>query len=106
MVAASVAMDPGHRNPAAPAVQPRVIVYGTSWCGFCRRARSYFTDRGIPYIDKDVERDPEARAEVGRKCVATGSTFTGGVPVLDVDGEIIHGFDVQRVERALHEHQG
>jgi glutaredoxin len=102
----AIPMDPTRRNPAAPLAEPRVIVYGTSWCNFCRRARSYFTDRGIPYLDKDVERDPEARAEVGRKCVAAGTSFTGSVPVLDVDGEIIHGFDVQRVERALQQHEG
>jgi len=87
-------------------VEGRVIVYGTSWCGFCARARSFFASRGIPYEDRDVEKDPEAREEIAQKCMAVGRPFTGGVPVLDVYGSIIHGFDLGRIEQALQQHSG
>ena len=40
---------------------PVVTIYGTSWCGACRAARQYLTERKIPFADKDVERDPTRR---------------------------------------------
>jgi glutaredoxin len=81
-----------------------VVVYGTSWCGYCQRAREYFTSHRIPFRDRDVEQDPQAREEVIRKCLAAGVPFEGGVPVLDVYGQIIHGFSVPFIERALQRH--
>jgi glutaredoxin len=83
-----------------------VVVYGTSWCGYCARARAYLTSRGIPFVDKDVEHDREARDEIARKCAAAGMRFTGSVPVLDVYGRIIRGFDPGRIDRAVQEHEG
>src|SRR5262245_616602 len=42
----------GAGAPAAPAGPPVVTVYGTSWCGACRAARQYFSERKIPFADK------------------------------------------------------
>jgi glutaredoxin len=81
----------------------QVVIYGTSWCGFCKRARAWFTERNIPFTDLDVERDHDARAEVSRKCREQGSSFNGGVPVLDVNGKIIDGFDIPAIKIALGE---
>jgi glutaredoxin len=83
-----------------------VIVYGTSWCGFCAKARAYFASHGIAYVDKDVETDANAHSEIVRKCQQTGRPFTGGVPVLDVYGRIIRGFDTAAIERAIQSHRG
>jgi glutaredoxin len=83
----------------------QVIVYGTSWCGYCRRAREYFASRRVPFVDRDVEKDSQAREEVARKCLATGIPFRGGVPVLDVYGQILRGFSVPSIESALRRHQ-
>lgn len=76
--------------------QGPVILYTTTWCGYCKRARAYFNQKGIPYIEKDVERDPVAGREAMMK-----SGGSGGVPVIDIDGTIIQGFDVMGIERAL-----
>lgn len=78
--------------------QPAVILYSTSWCGYCRKARAFLKQRNVAYVEKDVERDPVAGQEATRK---TGGY--GGVPVLDIGGTIIHGFDVPAIERALAE---
>lgn len=75
---------------------PPVILYGTSWCGYCARARAYFNHRHVPFVDKDVEADPAAAQELLAK---VGSY--GGVPVIDVGGTIIRGFDVRGIDAAL-----
>lgn len=37
-----------------------IILYGVSWCGDCRRARQVFTEKNIPFVDVDIDRDPKA----------------------------------------------
>ena len=77
-----------------------VVVYGTAWCGACQQARSWLTKRGIPHLDKDVEEDPKAQAEMTRKMKRAGMQF-GGVPVIDVRGKLMLGFDPKELERML-----
>jgi glutaredoxin len=92
--------------PAAPPERDyqyaRVTLYGTSWCGFCARARAWFTAHKVPFTDLDIEKNTEARAEVARKCVDQGQgEFSGSVPVLDVNGRLIQGFNVGEIQAAL-----
>lgn len=42
----------------------QIILYGTSWCGDCHRARWFFDNYGIDYTDIDIENDPTAAAKV------------------------------------------
>jgi glutaredoxin len=114
---ASVRIDRGTRSqerppPPQPAATTRaavdtakdeahVVIYGTGWCGYCERARAWFRERQIPFEDRDIEQDPQARDEVRRKCAEAGTRFTGTIPVIDVNGRIIHGFDVRGIETAL-----
>lgn len=79
---------------------PVVTIYGTSWCGACRAARSYFQQRGIPFADKDIESDSEAARELAEKAAKVGLP-TDRVPVLDVRGRLLLGFDQARVEALL-----
>jgi glutaredoxin len=90
-VAATVSSPPG---------KPVVTIYGTSWCGACQAARSYFAERKIPFADKDIEQDPAAAAELGAKAAKMGIP-TDRVPVLDVRGRLLLGFDRSRVEALL-----
>lgn len=84
----------------------KVIIYGTTWCGYCAKARSYLNQQRIPFADVDIERDPQARVEVARKCSAKGIPFDGSVPVLDVNGHMIRGFDVPAIKAALGDRAG
>ena len=77
-----------------------VTVYGTSWCGACRAARQYFSERKIPFADKDIEADPAAARELTDKATKMGIP-TDRVPVLDVRGRLLLGFDQARVEALL-----
>lgn len=74
---------------------PKVIIYTTVWCGFCKMAKKYMDDLGVEYEEKDVEKDREAGAESVRK---SGQM---GVPVIDVNGTIIVGFNKHMLDQAL-----
>lgn len=97
-----VATEPsGANDPTALAAAP-VVVYGAAWCGACRSAKQWLTQRGIAVVDRDIERDPGARAEMQTKARAQGVP-TSGIPVIDVRGRLTTGFDPGTLERLLAE---
>ena len=73
----------------------KVRVYSTSTCPYCHRAKQFLKDNNIEFEDVDVAADKEKAEEMVQK---TGQM---GVPVLDIDGEIIVGFDKEKIEQAL-----
>lgn len=73
----------------------QVIVYSTTWCGFCKMAKQYFDSRGVAYEEIDVEKDP---AE-GQKIVE--ETGQMGVPVIRIGSELIVGFNRPKIDEAL-----
>jgi glutaredoxin len=85
---------------AALASAGDVIIYGASWCGACKQAKRYFRDKGVAFIEKDIEKEPGARSEMQQKARAQGVS-TSGIPVLDVRGTMMGGFDPNAIERAL-----
>jgi glutaredoxin len=92
------AVDAG--TTLANGATPVVTIYGTSWCGACRAAREFLTERKIPFADKDVERDPEAARELSAKASKMGIP-TDRVPIIDVRGRLLLGFDRARIEALL-----
>ncbi|MEW6636749.1 MAG: glutaredoxin domain-containing protein, partial [Actinomycetota bacterium] len=62
---------------------------------WCKRAARHLRERGVPYKEINVERDPKAARDLVRK---TGQT---GVPVLKIGGKWIVGFDKDRIDREL-----
>jgi glutaredoxin len=77
-----------------------VIIYGASWCGACKSAAKYFTQKGVPFVEKDIEKEPDARSEMLAKAQAQGVNASG-IPVIDVKGTLLGGFDPRAVDRAL-----
>lgn len=75
--------------------QHRVIVYSTPTCPWCNAAKRYLRERQIRFYDVDVSRDPAAAREMVRK------SGQQGVPVLDIDGRIVVGFDRARIDALL-----
>ena len=55
-----------------------VLLFSTSTCSWCRRAKRYFKDRGVPFKEINIERDPDAARDIVHK---TGQT---GVPVIKI----------------------
>lgn len=74
-----------------------VIIYSTDWCGFCRSLKQYLDQKGVTYTEKNIEADLSAHAELMQKI---GGEFRG-VPVTDIDGQMILGFDRPRIDAAL-----
>lgn len=79
---------------------PKITVYSTSWCAFCHTEMQWLDKLGIPYIAKDVEADKEAYAELLEK---NGGNYTG-VPVTDIAGDMILGFDRPKLQDAIKRH--
>ena len=75
----------------------KVIIYSTTWCAFCKTEEQYLTKLGVPYIKKDVEEDKAAYEELMEK---SGGAFQG-VPVTDIAGELVLGFDRMKIDAAL-----
>jgi glutaredoxin len=75
--------------------EPAVVVYTTSWCGWCRKTLAWLDERGVAYENRDIERDADWAAELQRK---TGAT---SIPVVDVGGSIVRGFDPDRLAELL-----
>lgn len=76
---------------ADPALKPPVIMYATSWCGYCRKARTYFKQNNIAYIEYDIEKD---KAAFQRYKKLGGR----GVPVITVADKTIFGFSPAKFE--------
>ncbi len=79
---------------------PPVIMYVTSWCGVCKRARNYLTQIGAPFVEKDIEKDRAAAAEYLRKGGG------GGVPLIDIDGNLLAGFHAAWIQQQLARRDG
>ncbi len=77
-----------------------IIVYKTSWCGVCKQLEAYLDRKGVEYVAKDIETDREAAAELAAKAKQAGVP-TGSVPMIDVGGELLRGFDRKRLEALL-----
>jgi glutaredoxin-like YruB-family protein len=75
-----------------------VIVYSADWCAFCHAAKQYFDKLGVTYEERNVEEKPEYMQESVQK---SGQM---GIPVIDIDGEIIVGFDRPRIDAAVSKH--
>ena len=85
---------------AQPATRITAIIYGASWCKPCHSAEAYLKGRGVNVIDKDIDESDAARSEMQQKLARAG---LGGasIPVIDVMGQILIGFDPRALDRAI-----
>ncbi|MCA9301654.1 NrdH-redoxin [Candidatus Nomurabacteria bacterium] len=72
-----------------------VIVYSTSWCGYCHQAMAYFDSIGVKYKQIDVEEDRAAAEEMVKK------SHQMGVPVIEIGKEVIVGYNRPKIDAAL-----
>jgi glutaredoxin len=77
-----------------------VTIYKASWCGACKATAAYLRSRNVPFVEKDIEKDAEANAEMLRKAHAAGKQ-PSGIPVIDFRGQIILGFDQATLDRLI-----
>lgn len=74
---------------------PRVIIFTTPTCSFCRTAKRYLRQNHVPFKDVDVSRDPAAARDMVRR------SGQQGVPVIDIGGKIVVGFDRPKIDSYL-----
>lgn len=72
-----------------------VKVYSTPTCPWCKRAKAYLTEKGIGFESVDVSSNEVAQKEMIDK---SGQM---GVPVIDIDGQIVIGFDKEKIDELL-----
>ena len=72
-----------------------IIIYSTPTCPFCKKAKDFFSEHNVEYTEIDVSANEQKAEEMIQK---SGQM---AVPVIDVDGEIIVGFDEGRLREIL-----
>lgn len=73
----------------------KVIIYTTPSCVYCKAAKAFFAENKVEWEEKDVAKDAAARDEMVKK------SGMMAVPVIDVNGEIMVGFDKPRLSQLL-----
>lgn len=73
----------------------QVTIYTTPTCVYCKMTKEFFHDHNIQYTEHNVYADEKARDEMISK---SGQM---GVPVIDIDGELVVGFDRPRLVELL-----
>lgn len=74
-----------------------VTIYTTTFCAFCSTEKQWMDKLGVKYVAKNIEEDESAREELLNKL---GGNFQG-VPVTDIAGEMILGFNRPALQEAL-----
>jgi glutaredoxin-like YruB-family protein len=75
--------------------QPRVIMFSTPSCSFCKTAKQYFRQQGVRFKDVDVSRDPAAARDMVRR------SGQQGVPQILIGNKVVIGFDRPKIDKLL-----
>ncbi len=73
----------------------KILIYSTPTCHYCNIAKDFFKEKGFKYEEYNVSTDLEKRKEMVEK------SSQMGVPVIDIDGDIVVGFDEDQVAKLL-----
>ncbi|MCG8672541.1 MAG: glutaredoxin family protein [Pseudomonadales bacterium] len=70
--------------------QNEVVMYATSWCSYCEKARDFLNRMNVAFHEFDIEQSPQARKEFER-------LGGGGVPLMLVNGKVISGYSTSKI---------
>jgi len=76
------------------ATHSKVVMYATKTCGYCAKARAYFTERGVPWEERDIEASTQAAHEFK-------SLGGVGTPLILIGDERVTGFQASKIDAAL-----
>lgn len=87
---------PNNRSASDPSSSefPEIIMYTTSWCGYCKQARTWLNDHGVPYTNYDIEKSDVGRAGYNR----LGGR---GVPLIQVGDHLMNGWSEVSMKKYL-----
>jgi glutaredoxin len=72
-----------------------IVIYTTPTCGFCQQVKAYLNRRGVPFVERDLSRDPQAASDMVR---ISGQQ---GVPVTVIDGQVVLGANMPMIDQLL-----
>lgn len=73
----------------------KITIYGAEWCGPCHMTKHYLDEKSIAYSYVNIDNDPAGGLE------AINKSGQRAIPVIDIDGDIIVGFDRPLIDAAL-----
>lgn len=73
----------------------QVTVYTTSTCPYCIMVKNFLKDKGVPFTEVNLQREPD---KIDRVMRATGQM---GVPQTEINGKWVIGFDPNNIEALL-----
>jgi len=72
-----------------------ITIYTTPTCAYCKMTKEFFKENNVQYTEMDVTTNPQAREEMIKK------SDQMGVPVTDIDGNIVIGFDKEKLTELI-----
>lgn len=91
---AGVAADAGTAEVVA-------VIYGADWCKACHETAQYLSSKGLKYVEKDVDKSGVIQAELQAKFTRAHVPPTSSIPVTDISGRLIVGFNPQALDSAV-----
>lgn len=89
---------------AAVAVSSAVTIYSAEWCGACKQAKAWMKNNNVPFVERDVEKDPKAMDDLRKDAEKAGKVFesiAGRVPVIVAKDQLMTGFDANSLKKIL-----
>ncbi len=71
-----------------------VVLYATDWCGYCKKTREFFKQHNIAYVEYDIEKSAEGRAQYDQ-------LHGSGIPLVMIRGQVMRGYDPDALKEAL-----
>lgn len=106
-VAAADSAAPDASGAPAPGASKKALasgisatIYGASWCKPCHDTERYLKQRGVTVVDKDIDENPVAAAEMRQKLARAGRSGSS-IPVIDLMGQILIGFSPMALDQAI-----
>ncbi|MBU0533147.1 glutathione S-transferase N-terminal domain-containing protein [Candidatus Micrarchaeota archaeon] len=72
----------------------KVIVYTAEWCPWCHKVMDFLKENKVEFEPRDVSNKEFAKESMEK-------SGQGGIPVTDIDGQIVVGFDVKKIKELL-----
>lgn len=74
---------------------PKVTIYSTPMCGYCKMTKAFFQEHNVEYTEKDISSDQALRDE------AVAKSHQMSVPIIEIDDQIVVGFQKEKLSALL-----
>lgn len=71
-----------------------VVLYATDWCGYCKKAREFFKQHNIAFVEYNIEKSEEGKKQYDQ-------LHGSGIPLVVIRGEVLRGYNPEAMKAAL-----